>query len=427
MNTKRTRLLAGVLSAIALSAPVTVAAAPSLVFSNFRGTVHVLQGVPCNGVVDVTTSIADGRMEITPSAPGRESGGGVRFDLTRLDLLVTPFAVEDECLGTTATVEFHEIGYRLVGAVRVTGEPVGGSGDQYRFSIPKEQVLLFTSVLNNLPVKQPEMQYQRPSEDLTGEIDLRRGTARLHVVLSSELRFRLGCDARKGKKCLVDELLKGTQTADVTALIVTPSVDRDSDAVPDLADNCPLVPNRTQSPVATPVLSQPADVTVSACQPASIGTARALDVCHARPVVITNNAPASFTSGRNVVTWSANNGVDPIVTAEQIVTVGDADRTAPTLSCTAVRSPGGSFQVAAADECSDRTSLRLGSFELSSGEVIKIEQTGKPGVRLINKAGANGIRHFQVGKGEAIITATDAAGNVGRAACGQPVEVTTRR
>ena len=56
------------------------------------------------------------------------------------------------------------------------------------------------------------------------------------------------------------------------------------------------------------------------------------------------------------------------------------------------------------------------SFAIGNGEVIKIQETGQPGVRLLPGDGS-GIRHFQTGKGEAIVMATDAAGNSTNAPC----------
>jgi len=38
-------------------------------------------------------------------------------------------------------------------------------------------------------------------------------------------------------------------------------------------------------------------------------------------------------------------------------------------------------------------------------------------VHLINEIGPDHIKHFHVGKGEAVITATDASGNVATATC----------
>jgi hypothetical protein len=418
MNTKHTRLVAGILSAIVVSAPLLIAAGSNLSFTNLRGSLHVEQGVPCGGVVDVTTSIADGLMELTPAAAARidAAGGSTRFAMNRLDLFFTPFSVRHDCMGLIGTAEFREIGVRLVNAVTFDAEPVGGLEDRhYRFSIPKADVLIFESVLDNMPTPQPETAYQRPSEDVTGEIDLRRRTAQLHIALSSQTRFRIGCI---GKKCLIDELRNGRQTADVSAVLVSPGTDTDGDAIPDLADNCPLVANPRQQSVPTPVITIEPNVTIGSCQ-ASIPVPQASDVCHARPVVVSSNAPAKFSVGRNSVTWTAADGIDPMVSAAQSVTVSVADRTPPTASCR-LQQPG-MFQVAVADDCGGRTTLQLGSFALASGEVIKIEETGKPGVRLINDVSKDNIRHFQVGKGEGVVVATDASGNVARAACGQPV------
>ena len=80
------------------------------------------------------------------------------------------------------------------------------------FTIPKEQFLIYESVLNNAPVRQPDTSYQRPSEDVTGVIDLRRQTVQLHVVMTSELRFRAGC---QGDRCAIDETHTGTTTTDI--------------------------------------------------------------------------------------------------------------------------------------------------------------------------------------------------------------------
>jgi hypothetical protein len=186
-----------------------------------------------------------------------------------------------------------------------------------------------------------------------------------------------------------------------------------------------LVANPRQQAVATPVITAPPDMTLSSCRVPDIGMAEASDVCHARPVAISNDAPARFTVGRNVVTWSAADGIDPAVSAQQIVTIEAADRIAPTLSCTIVKAD--LFQVAAVDDCDGPTRLQLGSYRVASGEVIKVTEAGKPGVRLLGTAGDDSVRHFQVGKGGAVITGTDAAGNIARAVCGIVTEIGPRR
>ena len=395
-------------------APVAMALVPKLIITNSEHAARQ-PGVPCGDVVDMTTSIADGRMEIT-ATPLRADVLGplpVTFDLTRLELFFTPFKVHHECLGISATVAFREIGVRLARAVRFTGEGVDG---QYRFSIPKEQFLIFETVLDNLPFRQPETRYQRPSEDVTGVIDPRLGTAQLHVVLAS-LR-----PAGSVHNAPIDELPGANHgrhrhdshapaririaTACRTGRQLSPrrqEISRRCDAGPGAAAGCD------------------ADLVWDAT-----GTAHASDVCNARPVAITNNAPARFAVGPNVVRWRASDGIDPAVFGNQLVTVAGPDRTPPTVSCTALTPPGGGFKVAAVDDCGGPTTLKLGAFSLANGDVIKIEQTGKPGVRLINTVGNDTIRHFQVGKGQAVIVATDASGNIARAACGAPTDITPR-
>ena len=51
--------------------------------------------------------------------------------------------------------------------------------------------------------------------------------------------------------------------------------------------------------------------------------------------------------------------------------------------------------------------MHLGTFSVGDGEVIQIEETGQPGVRFLGTLGRSQIRRYQVGKGEAIITAAD--------------------
>lgn len=408
MKTTRTLLVAGGLSAIVLSA--ASASAATLIVIDPTGTVHIQQPLPCGGTLDLTRPIAGGRIEVAPAV----ARGAIKFDLTRLELFIAPFSVRRACQGIEAIAEFSEIGVRLAGAVSFAGEAVGGIGDVegglFRFTIPKEQILILESIVDNAPVRQPETGYRRPSEDVTGLIDLRRRTVEIHVALAARVHFRAGC---VGDRCLIDEVHEGTQTTDVVGPIVSPSADRDGDGIPDVRDNCPLAPNPSQALVATPVITAPPDVTLSSCLDHDIGVARATDVCHARPVYLSNNAPARFAAGPNLVTWRGNDGVDPIVTTQQTVTIVDA--TPPTVSCTPTRPPGNTFRVSAADDCGAPT-IRLGRFTLESGEVIQIEETGKPGVRLIGTIGPDHIRHFLVGRGEAIITAADGS-NVVSAAC----------
>src|SRR5262245_36952019 len=159
-------LVAWVLSVIVLTeSPAGAAGQQPLVITDLRGAVRTQLTLPCGDPVDATTPIESGRMDIRPEILTREGAiVSVTFDLTRLDLFLTPFAVHRACDGIDATAAFREIGVRLAGAVRFPGEAVGAPGSgQYRFVIPRDQFLIYESVVDNAPVPQPETRYQRPS------------------------------------------------------------------------------------------------------------------------------------------------------------------------------------------------------------------------------------------------------------------------
>jgi hypothetical protein len=125
--------------------------------------------------------------------------------------------VRGTCKGVEASVAFSEIGVRLASNVTFPAELVGTVDlAQYRFTIPKDEFLIYESVLDNVSRRQPETAYQKPSEDVTGLIDLRKRTVQFHVVLSSRLHFRAGCS---GERCVIDEIKDGTQTVDIIGTI----------------------------------------------------------------------------------------------------------------------------------------------------------------------------------------------------------------
>jgi len=78
---------------------------------------------------------------------------------------------------------------------------------------------------------------------------------------------------------------------------------------------------------------------------------------------------------------------------------------------------GAFFRVSASDVCST-PKLTIGGITLANGETIGIKQSHKPGVRLGETK--HGVRQFKVGPGQAVITATDAAGNAATAVCPVP-------
>ena len=214
MKMKLTCLAASALSAVMLSP--SLASAQSPLRLDVSGSVHIQLDVPCGDPLDLNLTIQAGRLEITPRSVTRSER---LFDLTRLDLFVTPFSVQRTCGGISATADFREIGLQLARAQRFTGEETGpiGSG-LYRFVIPKEEFLIYESVIDNGPGPQPETAYRRPSEDVTGLISLdpRRPSVQVHAVLTDHLHIRVGCV--RGGHCLINEKHVGTTTSDLLAV-----------------------------------------------------------------------------------------------------------------------------------------------------------------------------------------------------------------
>jgi hypothetical protein len=218
MKTKRTLLVAGAVSATVLSAlsASAVVLQPLIVPDPF-GTVGIQQALPCGDDLETKTRIAGGRIEVTPASVREQ----MLFELTRMDLFLEPFSVDNECQGIHATAQFFEIDVRLAGAVTFPAEAVEPpESGQFRFTIPKDQFLIYESVLDNAQARQPETMYQKPSEDVTGLIDLRNRTVEFHVTLASQLHFRAGC---VGNTCVIDVVKDGTQAADVEGKITKPT------------------------------------------------------------------------------------------------------------------------------------------------------------------------------------------------------------
>ncbi len=167
----------------------------------------------------------------------------------------------------------------------------------------------------------------------------------------------------------------------------------------------------TTKPVFTSI---PPDITLNNCVATALGTPTATDDCAGTPT-FTNNAPAIFGLGQTQVTWTATDASGNHQTNNtQAVTV--IDTTPPTVSCSLVQSPGNAFRVSSADACG-LAPITLGSYVIANGETITIQETGQSGVMLINTVTSDGLRHFQVGKGQAVVTATDSSGNVATAVC----------
>ena len=433
---------------------------------------YIHQGVPCGADVDLTTPIREGRIEITP-VEGIDVPGGKRYALTRLNLSFEPFSVHRDCFGIGETRNYTEESVELARTVVFTATPADPGA--FNFIIPKEDFEFYQTAIVNGAV---ESGYDRPSEDVTGTINYTLGTLKMKAMVATNVHFRAGIiDEHRAGSLTVD--LMGTiafPDADddkipdrVDNCVFGPNQDQAPVPTPtirapftithvscarqdigratgdDTCDGGPLTithdapavftvgPNlvtwqavdakqrvATAKQVVTIVdttdpifTSVPPNVEMNNCGPASLGLPTAQDDC-AGPVSVKSTAPAIFPVGTTAVMWTAIDASGNQSTAAQMVAVVDTVK--PAVSCVAAGPPGGTFQVTAADACGTPI-LRLGTFVLAHGERITITETGKPGVTLVGTDGQYGIRHFYVGKGEAVITATDPSANVGSAMC----------
>jgi hypothetical protein len=109
------------------------------------------------------------------------------------------------------------------------------------------------------------------------------------------------------------------------------------------------------------------------------------------------------------------------------------DKTPPTVACVPVARRGHDdddegkrlFRVSASDTLSQVAGITLGGVSLAQGEIIQIHSMKRSGVRLVSDTDDDDrdeprFKRFRVGPGEAVIRATDFAGNVGAAVCPLP-------
>jgi hypothetical protein len=434
--------------------------------------------VPCDNDVDQTTDVVSGRLELTP-AEGIPVAGGRRFTLTAATIRFAPFSVSRSCLGFGETRNYTEVGVQLAQVMSFTASPAGGT--LYNVLIPKDNFVFRENALVNGEV---ETGNRRACEDVAGTIDIGTGAVQMHAVVTTSVHFQAGCLPLVG--CIIDETKSGRLTADLAGTMTFP--DSDGDTVPDRVDNCRFVFNPDQSPVATPAITVPPNVTLGSCADRAIGFASASDRCDAGPVSVTSDAPGTFASGANVVTWTARDQQGRTASRTQTVTVADTtaptftfvppdvearncgpvalgrptatddcagaptfsnnapfffragttavtwtatdaarnrstatqrvtvtDAVAPLASCRELRFKDDLFQVSSIDACTRTPTITLGQYTLANGEIIKIEESHHPGVKLLKVV--HGIKHFRVGRGEAVIRAVDQAGNQTTAPC----------
>jgi len=291
------------------------------VVTNLTGSLHIQQGVPCGNDVDVVRPVVRGRLELTP-ADGLAVTGGRSFALTRVEIGFEGFSVHRDCLGIGQTRTYNELDVQLGRTASFVAVPSSAGPDIFDVTIAKDKLLLYQTDTMNGAL---EAAYLNPSADATGAIDLAHGLVELHVVVATSVHFQAGC---VGSRCVIDETKPGLMTADVVGTIAFP--DADHDGVADRADNCRFVANPDQTAVPTPTIAAPGALTFASCADHDIGAATGTDVCDGGPVTVTNDAPATFNTGANPVTWTAADTHGRTATATQTITI--VDTTTPTFT-----------------------------------------------------------------------------------------------
>jgi hypothetical protein len=421
-----------------------------------------------------------GRIEIVP-ADGIDVIGGKMFVLTGVSVFFDGFSTHVECAGNTDDENYSEVGAQLGRAVAFTGTPAGPGVYNFTIPKEAFVVHEAAIRSQNNGPTGPDDSLKHPGTDVTGTIDLNLRTVHLHLEIDTTLNVHfLGADHFESGSQTADidgtlaypdtdgdtipdkdDNCPFTPNADqhiVTTPILTPPppvkllscLDR-SFGVATATDICfgrPVtVTNNAPDPFVrganpfnwsandgvdpiqlasqtvtiddkTPpiILTTPADFTINDCRAVSdseLGSPTGSDDCGGA-VTFTNNKPPIFFAGPTNVTWTAHDLSGNTSTSTQTVTV--VDTTPPAASCVAVSPTGNAFQVSASDHC-DTPVIRLGTYQLAQGEVIQIQETGQNGVTLVNNISSDNVRHFQVGKGQAVITATDAAHNVTTVVC----------
>jgi hypothetical protein len=469
------RLIAATLTAVVLCA--TPAAGQPMIVTNLTGDLHVQQEIPCVDDVDLTTPVTGGRIELSPAA-GFDVPGGKLFMLTRADVTFEGFSVHRSCLTIDRTRTYNAIGVQLARAVSFTAVAVGPG--VFAVTIPKDDFIFYESSIVNgshesgyktagedvtgtIDLVTRTVQLQAV---VTQTVHFEAGCTPLGCVVNGDGDGVLTATI-SGNIVLPDSDGDGVPDLDDNcrltpnpdqAPVPTPVITAPADftiascadhqigaaAATDVCDAGPVTVTNdapatfaigantvtwtaadaisrtaTDAQIVTVVdatapafTSVPLDLTLNNCVAADIGRPTATDDC-AGAVSFTNDAPPIFPVGPTVVTWTATDVSGNDTTATQTVTV--TDTVPPTVACVPDGPPGHTFRVVAIDACTSAPLVFLGSFTLAHGERIKITETGQSGVRLVNVIGD--IKHFHVGKGEGVITASDGSANVASAAC----------
>jgi hypothetical protein len=475
MKTKWILLVVAGLSVIV--APARSASMPRWIATPLTGNLHIFQEIPVCSNISFDTPVVGGKIEIAP-ADGFAMGPTKTFAFTRMSVFFNGFHISKSCLGTDEDQTYSEVSSQLAQAVTFTATV--GSPGIYNFTIPKESFLVQQSaiVARNSNPAGPESKFKHPAEDVTGFIDMNLARVHVRVKMATSMKFEFGpiSETRPGSQTAEidgtiafpdtdgDTVSDFTDNCRFTANplqnpIATPVITAPPNATlnscldhqfgfaraADVCDGRPVTVSNN-APVqfaigpntvlwsgndgVNPVVqatqtvtiddttdpfftSIPPDIALNNCVGTALGTPTATDDC-AGTVTFTNNGLPIYPVGTTVVTWTAHDVSGNTTTDTQNVTV--TDTVAPAVSCVESGPPGHTFQVSSTDACGGPV-IRLGSFVLANGERIKINVVGKPGVRFIGYVGNPSIRHFHVGKGENVISATDGSNNVTTTNC----------
>jgi hypothetical protein len=473
-------LTGGVLGATVLAAGLARSAdlSPALV-TNLSGDLRIQQGIPCDNDVDQTTPVTGGSIELTP-AEGIDVAGGRQFTLTSVRVTFAAFSISRSCLGFGQTRSYSEIGVQLARAVTFVGTPLGGNVFAITIP-KDNFLIYEATIADNTPesgYKQPSQDVTGTLDLTNGTMSVTVAVAN-SIHFQAGCVPVVGCAIDETKSGTLTANVAGTITfpdADgdgvpdrtdncrfvpnanqvpVPTPVVTPpaavtlnsclshdigqatAVDVCDATTVAITNNAPGVflagantvtwtgvdgksrvgaANELVTVVDTtpPVFTFiPPDIALNDCVATNLGLPAATDDCAGAPT-FSNNGPAIYPVGQTHVTWTASDVAGNHATATQTVTV--TDTVPPAVSCAATQPPGNAFVVTSRDACG-AAPITLGSFTIANGETIKIEETGKPGVTLIGEVGPDHIRHFHVGKGEGVVTATDGSGNRTTAVC----------
>jgi hypothetical protein len=272
------------------------------------------------GTIKRNVAITSGHLRLMPAEGidvDTSQGPGKEFLLTDVNLSFEDFTVTVDIAGVPLKDVTHtHIGVTLRDAVWITLLPTARPGN-YFFRLPVEHTTLYSAAFINGVL---ESGIDRPNRPVQGFIDLNDGSFRAQVFLDKKFDVPTpegGIFNPFGENITVT----GTIAINLRGHLSMP--DADGDGISDFRDNCRLVANPDQTPVASPTISVPADITVASCLPPRIGHAIGLDVCNGRAVTVTNDAPAVFAPGATTVTWTATDPDGNTASEAQRVTVVD--------------------------------------------------------------------------------------------------------